>query len=148
MNFEYKTFPNHVYFGSGKISILKELLTGYDKVMVIAEKMMERHVSDLITTFGKNRIVHFSRVIQHVPIELVKEAHDFLVVEKPALLLAIGGGSTIGLAKALALETKLPIFAVPSTYAGSEQTNIWGTTTDKGKNYRKIRFGFATRGHL
>ena len=44
---------------------------------------------------------------------------------------AIGGGSTIGLAKAIALDFPLPVIAIPTTYAGSEMTPIWGLT-DKG----------------
>ena len=41
---------------------------------------------------------------------------------------AIGGGSTIGLGKAIALESAIPIMAVPTTYAGSEMTPIYGIT--------------------
>jgi alcohol dehydrogenase class IV len=129
MNFEYKSFPNHVYFGAGKISVLDELLKGYETIMVVASERMQQHVDHLISTFGENKIIHFSKIIQQVPVELVQEAHEILVARKPNVLLAIGGGSAIGLAKALALETSLPIYAVPSTYAGSEQTNIWGTTS-------------------
>ena len=43
-------------------------------------------------------------------------------------LVAVGGGAAIGLAKAIALATGLPILAVPTTYSGSEATPIWGTT--------------------
>ena len=44
--------------------------------------------------------------------------------------IAIGGGSTTGLGKAIALETSLPIIAIPTTYAGSEMTPIYGLTED------------------
>ena len=47
--------------------------------------------------------------------------------------MAIGGGSATGLAKAVALETGLPVLAVPTTYAGSEMTSIWGLTDANGK---------------
>ena len=43
-------------------------------------------------------------------------------------LVAVGGGSAIGLAKAIALQTALPIIAVPTTYSGSETTTIYGVT--------------------
>lgn len=46
---------------------------------------------------------------------------------------AVGGGSTVGLGKAIALETGLPIVAVPTTYAGSEMTPVWGLTEDGRK---------------
>ncbi|MES9893988.1 MAG: iron-containing alcohol dehydrogenase, partial [Candidatus Thiodiazotropha endolucinida] len=42
--------------------------------------------------------------------------------------LAVGGGSTIGLGKAIALETGLPLIVVATTYSGSEMTPIWGLT--------------------
>ena len=48
----------------------------------------------------------------------------------PDALLAVGGGSAVGLAKAVALERRLPIVAVPTTYSGSEMTSIWGVTDD------------------
>src|SRR5699024_9270062 len=44
------------------------------------------------------------------------------------LVVCLGGGSTTGLARAVALETRLPLIAVPTTYAGSEATNVWGLT--------------------
>ena len=49
------------------------------------------------------------------------------------LLVSVGGGSTTGLAKAVALTTGLPIVAVPTTYAGSEATNVWGLTESSRK---------------
>ena len=49
------------------------------------------------------------------------------------MILAIGGGSTTGLAKAIAMTSGLPIIAVPTTYAGSEATPVWGLTSGDGK---------------
>jgi len=48
-------------------------------------------------------------------------------------LLSVGGGSTTGTAKAVALTTGLPIVAVPTTYAGSEVTPVWGLTEGERK---------------
>ena len=64
----------------------------------------------------------------HVPVDIVDEAGATTAESSADCLLAIGGGSTTGLAKALALRTGLPIIAVPTTYAGSEMTPIWGMT--------------------
>jgi maleylacetate reductase len=49
------------------------------------------------------------------------------------LIVCVGGGSTTGLAKAVALTTGIPIVAVPTTYAGSEATNVWGLTENATK---------------
>jgi maleylacetate reductase len=48
-------------------------------------------------------------------------------------LVAVGGGAAIGLAKAIARETGLPILALPTTYSGSEATPIFGTTDGERK---------------
>ena len=48
-------------------------------------------------------------------------------------LIAVGGGAAIGLAKAIALETELPILAVPTTYSGSEASPLFGTTDGERK---------------
>ncbi len=64
----------------------------------------------------------------HVPVDRVREAVALVDRLSPDALLAIGGGSAVGLAKAVALERALPIVAVPTTYAGSEMTGIWGIT--------------------
>ncbi|MFC5952298.1 maleylacetate reductase [Pseudonocardia lutea] len=69
----------------------------------------------------------------HVPVPVAQAA----VAEATRLgadgLVAVGGGSTIGLAKAIALESGLPIIAIPTTYAGSEMTSVWGLTEDGAK---------------
>ena len=52
-------------------------------------------------------------------------------------LVAVGGGSTIGLAKAIALRTGLPQVAIPTTYAGSEMTDILGETEGGAKTTRR-----------
>jgi maleylacetate reductase len=64
----------------------------------------------------------------HVPIEAAQAARETAVRLNADSLIAVGGGSTIGLAKAIALEAALPIVAIPTTYSGSEMTSIYGLT--------------------
>jgi maleylacetate reductase len=64
----------------------------------------------------------------HVPIETAEAAREEARRLKADCCVAIGGGSTTGLAKAIALVSDLPILAIPTTYAGSEMTPIWGLT--------------------
>jgi alcohol dehydrogenase class IV len=66
----------------------------------------------------------------HVPVETARAARDFAAQVGADCAIAIGGGSTTGLGKAIALETSLPIIAIPTTYAGSEMTPIYGLTED------------------
>jgi maleylacetate reductase len=129
MNFEYRSFPGKVHFGSGKIKLLPQLLSEYERVMIIASKRLAAHVDELSAAVGTSRVSWFSNIIQQVPESLVDEATAFRNEHHPAVLVAIGGGSAIGLAKALALDEYVPQIVVPSTFSGSEQTNIYGISS-------------------
>jgi alcohol dehydrogenase class IV len=69
----------------------------------------------------------------HVPIEVARAARDAAATLDADCCVAVGGGSTVGLGKAIALESSLPIIAVPTTYAGSEMTPIYGLTEGRLK---------------
>jgi maleylacetate reductase len=69
----------------------------------------------------------------HVPIETAEAARDVAKSLNADCCVAIGGGSTIGLGKAIALTSDLPILAIPTTFAGSEMTPIYGITADGQK---------------
>jgi len=133
MDFTYTSFPNKVHFGADSLKKLPELLEQYPRIMLFAEPFLQKHAAQLMDHFGEKRIRLYSNIVQHVPRQVVDEALEEVKTFAPDVLVSMGGGSAVGLAKAIALETELPITAVPSTYAGSEQTNIWGITTEEGK---------------
>jgi maleylacetate reductase len=64
---------------------------------------------------------------------MVSEARAALDRFAPDSLLALGGGSPIGLGKALAYETRLPLAAIATTYSGSEMTAVWGNSDGRMK---------------
>ncbi|MER6093090.1 maleylacetate reductase [Streptomyces bluensis] len=64
----------------------------------------------------------------HVPVEVADRAVEVARAAGADGCVAVGGGSAIGLGKAIALRTGLPLIAVPSTYSGSEMTPVWGLT--------------------
>jgi maleylacetate reductase len=64
----------------------------------------------------------------HVPVEVARRARDLAAELGADGCVAVGGGSAVGLGKAIALEHDLPVIAVPTTYAGSEMTPVWGLT--------------------
>ncbi|WP_345562368.1 maleylacetate reductase [Streptomyces plumbiresistens] len=70
----------------------------------------------------------FGEILAHVPADLADRARIAAAKVDADLLIAVGGGSAIGLAKAVTLTNGLPIVAVPTTYAGSEVTPVWGLT--------------------
>jgi maleylacetate reductase len=75
----------------------------------------------------------FDGAVEHVPVDVVKRALDECRRVNADVCVAIGGGSSIGLGKAIAREARLPLVAVPTTYSGSEMTSIWGMTDASGK---------------
>jgi len=83
---------------------------------------------------GDRIIAVFDGAREHVPADLVDSVTRLVARERPDSLIAVGGGSAIGLAKALALHAPMPILAVPTTYSGSEMTRVWGMTADGRKN--------------
>jgi len=78
----------------------------------------------------------YSRAAMHCPVEVTAHALEHLRAVDADCLVAIGGGSAVGLGKALALRAGLPQIAIPTTYAGSECTPILGQTEDGVKTTR------------
>jgi alcohol dehydrogenase class IV len=74
-----------------------------------------------------------AQAVMHVPVEVARAARDAASALEADCCVAVGGGSTVGLGKAIALESSLPIVAVPTTYAGSEMTPIYGLTEGRLK---------------
>lgn len=71
--------------------------------------------------------------IQHVPVESARAAVRLAEESEADAVLAVGGGSAIGLAKIVARDTGIPFVAVPTTFAGSEATSMWGMTEEGRK---------------
>src|SRR5205823_9180584 len=68
----------------------------------------------------------FDKAVMHTPLELANEARELARRLEADCCVAVGGGSTVGFGKAIALTSGLPVIAVPTTYSGSEMTTIWG----------------------
>src|SRR5207237_5575433 len=66
--------------------------------------------------------------VMHTPVEVTEAAMARVDELQADCIVAIGGGSTVGLGKAIALRSDLPQIAIPTTYAGSEMTDILGET--------------------
>lgn len=127
--FEHVTLGQRVLFGSGKAAehLAAEVSRlGARRVMVIASRF-EAPVAAGITQ-GIDVALNYDDVVMHVPVEKAEKARAAAGEAGIDLLVCVGGGSTTGLAKAVALTTGIPIVAVPTTYAGSEATNVWGLT--------------------
>jgi len=129
MRFDHQTLPQRVRFGSAAAAEnLRDALTelGARRVMVIASRGQRVTAEAILAGVP---VTHWcEEVVMHVPVEVAQRARDAARDHDVDTLISIGGGSATGLAKAVALTTGLPIVAVPTTYAGSEATPVWGMT--------------------
>jgi len=82
----------------------------------------------VLPMLGGRAVGVFVRASMHVPSETVREAREVARTLGADCTVAIGGGSTTGRAKAISRQDGLPILAIPTTYAGSEMTPIYGVT--------------------
>ena len=129
-HFTYTANPSRVIFGAGALQHLaREIdLLGARRALVLStpeQADSARRVADLL---GDRAAGIFARAVMHVPIETAREARDEARRLGADCAVAIGGGSTTGLGKAIALDSGLPVVAIPTTYAGSEVTAIYGLT--------------------
>ncbi|MDJ0105041.1 maleylacetate reductase [Rhodococcus erythropolis] len=127
--FDHFTLGQRVLFGAGRAAdnLAAEVTRlAAQRIMVIASQS-ETNVAQDVTKHIDIAVFH-DDVAPHVPLDKADSARAVATDNSIDLLVSIGGGSTTGLAKAVALTTGLPIVAVPTTYAGSEATNVWGLT--------------------
>jgi alcohol dehydrogenase class IV len=130
--FVYNAQPARVIFGSGTIKQLPAELDrlGLKRVAVLATPPQEPEARRLVEQLGGRAAGVYARATMHTPVEITEDALRVILDLKADGLVAVGGGSTTGLAKAIALRTDLPQVVVPTTYAGSEMTPILGETRD------------------
>ncbi|HBP28116.1 MAG: maleylacetate reductase [Advenella sp.] len=128
--FLYTAQQARVVFGSDAWTVLKAEagLLGARKVLVLCTARQRTLAQRAVDALGECAAGIFDQAVMHVPVAAVRDAQDAARTMQADCIVAIGGGSTIGLAKALAIENGLPILAVPSTYSGSEMTSIYGIT--------------------
>ncbi|SNT49605.1 Alcohol dehydrogenase, class IV [Asanoa hainanensis] len=119
ISFTHETLPQRVVFGAGSLGQLAaEVARLGSEPMVIGDEL------DVLPG-----AIHYREVAMHVPVEVAERARATASAHGVDVLVSVGGGSTTGLAKAVALTSGLPIVAVPTTYAGSEATDVWGLTS-------------------
>jgi maleylacetate reductase len=135
MEFIHDTRSPRVIFGSSSLSQLQDEVAkiGCSKVVLVCDESA-RNVAEIIanqlSTLVQLKVDH---VVMHVPDEFTEPIIAQASRLGIDLVVAVGGGSATGLGKILALECKIPLLAIPTTYAGSEMTPIWGRTKNKVK---------------
>ena len=130
--FTYDAPSSRVVFGPGKVDSLGEELDrlGVRRALLVTTGRDRALVDRVASALGERWVATFDRVRPHVPVEVAVAARQLATDTQADGAVSIGGGSTTGTAKAVALTHAIPVVAVPTTYAGSEATAVWGLTED------------------
>ncbi len=135
VSFEYTAHPARVLFGSAAAARVGEevRLLGGTRVLLLAGASVAAAAEQVCGALGPLLAARFDGAAMHTPVEVTEKALVVLRETGADCLVALGGGSTTGLSKALALRTGLPQVVLPTTYAGSEVTPVLGETSDGRK---------------
>lgn len=128
--FSYDANPARIVFGAGALGQLPQELQrlGLQRALVLSTPGQVALATRCTELLGAQAAGVFAQAAMHVPVDVARAACDEARRLAADSVVAIGGGSTTGLGKAIALELGLPVIAVPTTYAGSEVSPIWGLT--------------------
>ncbi len=133
--FVYQSAPSRVVFGAGVLAQLPDEVVrlGARRALVLTTPEQRGLGERVASLFGERAVGVYAQAVMHVPTEVARAAREEATRLGADCYVAVGGGSTIGLGKAIALESPQPIIAVPTTYAGSEVTPIYGLTEGRLK---------------
>jgi maleylacetate reductase len=128
--FVYQAAPVRVVFGSGTVAGVGEEVArlGLRRVLVLSTPDQKAEAQRIAAIIGEAARAIFAGATMHTPVEVTEEAMSLVEAQAIDGTVAIGGGSTTGLGKAIAYRTDLPQIVLPTTYAGSESTDILGET--------------------
>ncbi|QNP61757.1 maleylacetate reductase [Streptomyces genisteinicus] len=135
----HETFPSRVLSGPGarhRVPAEAERL-GARRVLLVAAPSAAGAADELARAFGPRLAARFGRPAVHTPVAVTDEAARSAGAAGADCVVAVGGGSAVGLAKALSARTGMPQIAVPTTYAGSEVTPVLGETENGVKTTRR-----------
>ncbi len=137
--FTYEPQKSRVIFGSGTITNIdtEAERLGVKRLLVLATPEQADQAGQVAQQAEKRVVGMFAGATMHTPTDVTEKAMTSLKQHDADGILAIGGGSTIGLGKAISVRAGLPHIAVPTSYAGSEMTPILGETADGKKLTRR-----------
>src|SRR5260221_3440900 len=135
IDFAYDILPGRVLFGAGSRDQVSAEINRLrcSRALVLSTPGYSGKAKELAHKIGQLAAGTFSGAAMHTPVSVSEEAVKAAQAVNADCLVSVGGGSTIGLGKAIALRTDLPQIVLPTTYAGSEMTNILGETSEGRK---------------
>ncbi|KAL6236292.1 hypothetical protein BDW75DRAFT_229619 [Aspergillus navahoensis] len=136
--FEYNANPGRVVFGSGTLQKLPEEIARLEKkAPLVLSTPQQVSQAERVKEVLKGQVAGiFTEATMHTPTHITDKAVDYAKAQNADVVISIGGGSTIGLGKAISIRTGLYHVCIPTTYAGSEMTPILGETADGLKKTR------------
>src|SRR5580704_1514871 len=139
IDFAYDVLPGRVLFGAGSRDQISAEIDRLkcSRALVLSTPGYSGQAKELAHKIGQLVAGTFSGAAMHTPVSVSEEAVKAARALNADCLVSVGGGSTIGLGKAVALRTDLPQIVVPTTYAGSEMTPILGETVDGKKSTQR-----------
>ncbi|MDB4273564.1 maleylacetate reductase [bacterium] len=128
--FLYRARAATVVFGPGSVERVGEWIGRLccRAALVLSTPQQEGQAAALAERLGSAAVGVFAGAAMHTPVAVTAEAVAVADRLGADCVVSLGGGSTTGLGKAIALRTDLPQIVVPTTYAGSEVTDILGQT--------------------
>ena len=126
---------SRVIFENGSLARVGEEVArlGASRVLLVCADSESALGDRIVEDLGDQVVARFVDVAMHVPVPIARRAVALSQQSRADCVVTVGGGSSTGMAKFVARETGLPILAVPTTYAGSEMTSIWGHTEGQRK---------------
>jgi len=137
--FTYSALPARVVFGSGSLARLPDEIDRLScrRALVLCTPEQAAHGERVLALLSARGVGTFANAAPHTPTDVTASATAAAERLAADCLVSIGGGSAVGLGKAIALRSGLPHVAVPTTYAGSEVTPILGQTEDGRKTTQR-----------
>ncbi|KAJ7173473.1 iron-containing alcohol dehydrogenase [Mycena filopes] len=137
--FVYTGLPARVIFGRGTLSQVGQEIErlGCSKALVLTTPGGAKMGEALKAELGSLAVGIYTHATLHSPTNITEEAVELAKALDADCVVALGGGSVVGLAKGIAFRTDLPQIVVPTTYSGSEATSVMGQTENGIKTTQK-----------
>ena len=137
-SFEYNSNPGRIIFGSGTLHRLPAEIARLNlKSPLLLSGPQQVNQAEVLRNILDGKVAGvFTKAAMHTPSHITDQALEYAKTQKADSIVSIGGGSTIGLGKAISIRTGLPHICIPTTYAGSEMTPILGETVGGQKKTR------------
>lgn len=135
VSFDYKVDPARIIFGCGASKNIRRVIEeiGACRTLVLSTPTQKSMAENLLGSLGQLGSGVFAHAAPHTPVDISQEAVAYVKDVEADCVISIGGGSTIGLGKAISYRTDITHVVVPTTYSGSEVTPVLGQTENGEK---------------